>query len=189
MGFIFDVDTYPCQWRIIERAESIEILRIDFGGTVAPHQLVLEEDAHFGDDRGTVRMLGGGYFNGGDEVLFPVGAQGADGKLGTGEDDRLLKVLEHETEGGGCIGHGVGTVQDDEAVVTIVVVMNNAYQLPPHIRFHVRRIHRRIKLIGVNWKIELLQFGDILLQLLEVKVLQSTCRGILNHTNCSTGVY
>ena len=80
-------------------------------------------------------------------------------------------------------------MQDDEAVVTIVVVMNNAYQLPPHIRFHVRRIHRRIKLIGVNWKIELLQFGDILLQLLEVKVLQSTCRGILNHTNCSTGVY
>lgn len=70
-------------------------------------------------------MLGGGYFNGGDEVLFPVGAQGADGKLGTGEDDRLGKVLEHETEGGGCIGHRIGTVQDDEAVEIVVVVVDD----------------------------------------------------------------
>ena len=41
---IFNVDTYPCQWRIIERAESIEILRIDFGGTVATHQMILKEN-------------------------------------------------------------------------------------------------------------------------------------------------
>lgn len=122
---IADMDACLCQWGIVEGAESVEILGIDFGGTVAPHQLVLEEDAHFRDDRSTVRMLGGGYFNGGDEVLFPVGAQGADGKLGTGEDDRLGKVLEHETEGGGCIGHGVGTVQDDEAVEVVVVVVDD----------------------------------------------------------------
>ena len=31
----------------VEGAESIEILGIDFGGTVAPHQLVLEEDYIF----------------------------------------------------------------------------------------------------------------------------------------------
>ena len=80
-------------------------------------------------------------------------------------------------------------MQDDEAMVAVVIFMNDAYQLPPHIRFHVRRIHWRIKLIGVNREVELLQFGDILLQLLEVKVLQSTRRGILDHANCSTGVY
>ena len=72
---ITDMDACLCQCGIVEGAESVEILGIDFGGTVAPHQLVLEEDAHFGDDRSTVRMLGGGYFNGGDEVLFLVGAR------------------------------------------------------------------------------------------------------------------
>ena len=80
-------------------------------------------------------MLGGGYFNGGDEVLFPVGAQGADGKLGTGEDDRLGKVLEHEAECGGCIGHRIGTVQDDEAVEIVVVVVDDFYNLCPEGRF------------------------------------------------------
>ena len=40
------MDTYPCQWRIIERAESIEILRIDFGGTVATHQMILKENTN-----------------------------------------------------------------------------------------------------------------------------------------------
>ena len=38
------------------------------------------------------------------DVVHLDAAQGADGQLGTGEDDRLGKVLEHEAEGGGCIG-------------------------------------------------------------------------------------
>ena len=107
-------------------------------------------------------MLGGGYFNGGDEVLFPVGAQGADGKLGTGEDDRLGKVLEHETEGGGCIGHGVGTVQDDEAVEVVVVVVDDFYNLCPEGRLHVGRVDRWVELIGRDAVVEALQFGNML---------------------------
>ncbi len=43
---ITDMDACLCQCGIVEGAESVEILGIDFGGTVAPHQLVLEEDAH-----------------------------------------------------------------------------------------------------------------------------------------------
>ena len=107
-------------------------------------------------------MLGGGYFNGGDEVLFPVGALGADGKLGTGEDDRLGKVLEHETEGGGCIGHRIGTVQDDEAVEIVVVVVDDFYNLCPEGRLHVGRVDRWVELIGRNAVVEALQFGNML---------------------------
>ena len=45
--------------------------------------------------------------------------------------DRLGKVLEHEAEGGGCIGHRIGTVQDDEAVEIVVVVVDDFYNLCP----------------------------------------------------------
>ncbi len=128
---ITDMDACLCQGGIIERAESIEILGIDFGGTVATHQLVLKEDAHFGNNSCTVRMFGCSYFNGGDEVFFSVCAQEFRWELGTGEDDRLGKVLEHETECGGCIGHRICTVQDDEAIEIVVVVVDDFYNLCP----------------------------------------------------------
>jgi len=70
-----------------------------------------------------------------------------------------------------------------------IIFVNDTDQLPPHIRFHVRRIHGRVKLVSINWKVEFLQFGNVFLKLFEVETLQSTGCGVFNHTNCSTGVY
>ena len=45
---IFNMYTGGSEYRIIEGTESIEVLRVHFGGTVAAHQVVFEEDADFG---------------------------------------------------------------------------------------------------------------------------------------------
>lgn len=128
---VADVDADLGEWGIIERAECVEVFGVDFGGAVAAHQFVLEEDADFGDDGGAVGMFSGGYLDGGDEVFLSVGAEHTDGELRTGQDDGLCQVFEHEAEGRGGIGHGVGAVQDDEAVEAVVVVIDDFYNLRP----------------------------------------------------------
>lgn len=40
------------------------------------------------------------------------------------EDDGLGEVAAHEGEGGGGVGHGVGAVKDNEAVVLVVVLVD-----------------------------------------------------------------
>ena len=60
---IFNMYTGGSEYRIIEGAESIEVLRIHFGGTVAAHQVVFEENADFGDDGASVGVAGGSYFD------------------------------------------------------------------------------------------------------------------------------
>ena len=110
-------------------------------------------------------------------------------ELGTRKDHRFVQSFQHKTQGGGCISHRIRSVQNDEAMIEIIVLMNNVYQLSPHIGFHVRRVHRRVKLISINREVEFLQFGDMPLELLEVEVLQCACCGVFNHSNCSTGVY
>lgn len=107
---VADVDAGFGERGVVERPEGVEVFGVDLGGAVAAHQFVFEEDADFGHYRGAVGVLGGGYLDGGDEVLFAVGAQGADGELRAGEDDGLGEVFKHEAEGRCGVGHGVGAV-------------------------------------------------------------------------------
>lgn len=185
---VTDVDAHLGQRRIVERAEGIEILRIDFGGTVAAHQLVLEEDADFGHHGRAVGAAGGGYLDGGDEVLLAVGTQHADGQLRTGQDDGFRQILEHEAQGTGRVGHGVGAVQDDETVVVVVVAADDFHNLGPEFRLHVRRVDGWVELVGGDVAVEAFQFGHMLEQLVEVEALQSTCFGILNHADGTAGI-
>ena len=65
---IFNMYTGGSEYRIIEGTESIEVLRVHFGGTVAAHQVVFEEDADFGYDGLSVGVAVGGYFDAGVPV-------------------------------------------------------------------------------------------------------------------------
>ena len=71
--FIFNMDACSCQKRIIVGTESIEVLRIDFGGTVAAQQVVFEDDTHFGYDSRSIRMLGCSNLDGSNQVFLTVG--------------------------------------------------------------------------------------------------------------------
>ena len=68
---IFNMYTGGSEYRIIEGTESIEVLRVHFGGTVAAHQVVFEEDADFGYDGLSVGVAVGGYFDAGQQVFLP----------------------------------------------------------------------------------------------------------------------
>ncbi len=188
MLVVADVYAYLCQYGIVVRTEGVEVFGIDFGGAVAAHQLVLEEDAHFGDNGGAVGMLGGGNLEGGDEVLLPVGAQGADGQLRARKDDGLAKVFEHKAKGGGGVCHRVRPVQYDEAVEVVVIVVDNLDDFRPVSRFHIRRVDGRVELIGCNTVVEALQLGHVDKQLVEVEGFERTGFCILYHSDGSTGI-
>lgn len=43
--------------------------------------------------------------------------------LGAGEDDGFTQVFAHEGQGGGCVGHSIGAVEDHKAVKVLVVFL------------------------------------------------------------------
>ncbi|CDB12075.1 unknown [Bacteroides sp. CAG:633] len=182
---------YTCrsQYRIVVRAEGVEVFGIDFGCPVSAHQVVLEEDTYFGHDGAAVAVAGCGYLDAGQQVFLTVGTQHADGQLRAGQDDGLVQPFEHEAQGRGREGHRIGAVQDDEACILLVVVADDAYQPSPRFGIHVRRVHRRVELVSVDTEGKLLEFGHMLLELLQIEVLQRARFRILDHSDGSTGVY
>lgn len=182
---VADVYAGLSQSGVVERPEGVEVFSIDFGGAVAAHQFVFEEDAYFGHDRGAVGMLGGGNLDGGDEILLAVGAQGTDGELRSGKDDGLRQVFEHEAEGGGGVGHGVRAMQDDETIEVVVIVIDDFDEFGPEGGFHVRRIDGRVELIRRDAVVEAFQLGDMLKQVVEVEILKRTGFRIFYHANGS----
>ena len=134
---IFDV--YACfrQHRIVERAKSVEVFCIHFGGSIATHQMVFEKDAYFGYERFSVGILGGCYLNACHQVFFAVCAQHTDGELRAGEDDRFVQSFKHKAQCRGGICHCVRTVKDNKAVEPVVIITNDLYQFAPCLRFHV----------------------------------------------------
>lgn len=184
---VFDGDAGVGQHGIIVGAESVEVVGADFAGTIAPEQVVFEEDAYFGYD-GLVVFFGGGYLDGGDEVFFSVGAEHADGQLRAGQDDGLAQVFEHEAEGGSGIGHRVGTVQDDKAVVIMVIFGDDAYDLLPGFGAHFGRVHRRVELQGGHLAAQFVEFGNVFAQMLKIKGFERACFGVAYHADGSSGV-
>ena len=69
------------KYRIIVRAESVEVFRIYFGSAVAAHQVIFKKDTYFRYDRPSAGMTGGGYFNTRQQVFLTVGTKHTDGKL------------------------------------------------------------------------------------------------------------
>ena len=135
--FILDVDACRSERGIVVRAESVEVLGVDFRRAVSAQQQVFEEDAHFGHHCRTVGMLCRGNLDRGYQVFFSVGAQHADGQLASCQDDRFAQVFQHEAQCRCRICHGVRAVQDDESVEIIVIVLDNLDQFCPQCRFHV----------------------------------------------------
>ena len=167
--FELDVDAAMSQAGVVERLEGVELLRVDFGGAVAAHQVPFEIDAHFGHGGAAVGILCGCDFDGRDEVLLPVRAEHAHGELRAGKDDRFAQVLEHEAHGRGRVGHGVRAVEDDETVVLVIIPFHDAHQPCPMVRLHVRRVNGRVEGIGVDVAVEAFQFGHERQQVVEVE--------------------
>ena len=83
----------------------------------------------------------------GDEVLPRVVAHLAERNLRSGDDHRLRQAVEHERQRRGRVGHRVGAVENEKAVVVVVVLGDVAGDLGPLGRSHVRRVEQRLVLV------------------------------------------
>ena len=133
--------------------------------------MILEENADFRNDRLPVGMARSGNLDAGQKIFFSIRAQYTDGKLRTGENNRLTQSFEHKAKGRGGISHRIRAMQNYKTGIMIVIVTDNVYEFAPRIRVHVRRIHWRIELISIYTESIPLKFGHMFLQLLEVEVL------------------
>ena len=89
----------------------------------------IEFDAAFGGDHHRI-----------DEVITAVAAQLAERDLRAGQNDRFVKSLKHERQRGSSIGHRIGAVQDDEAVIHVVAVADLPPDVDPLLDRDIRRI-------------------------------------------------
>lgn len=74
-------------------------------------------------------------------------------------------------------------MQDDKPVVPLVVAIDDACEFGPKCWVHVGGVDRRIEGIGEDVEVELLDFRDMLQELVKVEVLQGTCFRVLYHTD------
>ena len=109
-----------------------------FGGAVAAIQAIVKEQRHFVDR--VIRR----HVQGVQQVDLPVRAQLRQRYLRPGDDHRLAQVLQHEGERRSGERHGVGTVQDHEAVVLVVMGFNVIRDVLPVFRRHVGGVHQRL---------------------------------------------
>ena len=118
--------------------------------------MILKEDADFRNKGLSLFILRDSNLDARHQIFFPVRAEYSDGKLGTRQNNRLVQSFQHKAKCGSSIRHRIRAVQNDKALIAVIILMNNVNQLPPHIRFHVRRIHRRVELIRINREVEFL---------------------------------
>ena len=177
-----DVDADLGQRGVVVGAECVEVLGAALGGAVGAEQAVLEVERHLGHD-GPPLVPGSGDLDGRDEVLASVGAQHADRNLAAGEDDGLGEVLEQKAQRRSGVGHGVGAVQDDEAVVAGVVVADELREGDPVGGSDVRRIDDGRHGQHVDIDVEPLERGKLVVDGAEVERHQGTRRGVGLHAD------
>ena len=131
-----NAEAYAGKVGIIVALEGVEMVGAHLCAAVAAPQIVFKQYRHFLHHRVAVLVAGGGYLKCCDEVFFSVGTHFADWKLGAGDDDGLVQVLEHKTQRGGGVCHRVGAVKHHKAVVAGIVLLDALCNFNP-----VRRIH------------------------------------------------
>ena len=185
---VVDVDAGRGQWGEVVGGKGVELFGTGLGDAVAAVEVLTEADGDLGHHGTAVGMGGGGVLDGVDEVLLAVGAQDADGQLAAGEYDGTVQAAEHEAEGGGGVGHRVGAVEYDVAVCQVAVVDDDTGQLCPEFGRHVGGVDGGLELVGQNLVVELVEFGHVVAQVLEVEGAQGARLGMAYHTDGATGV-
>ena len=79
-------------------------------------------------------------------------------------------------------------MEDDKAVVAVVVVGYAMAKIGPSRRRHIAGVDGRLKLVGVNLNVELSQLGHVLYQVLEVERFECSGQRIAVHADSATGI-
>ena len=83
-------------------------------------------------------VAGGCDLNGGNEVFLAVCTRDSYRKLASGEYDRLGKSLDHKAHCRCRVSHSVGSVQDHESVIFVILLFDKFCDGYPQCRFDIR---------------------------------------------------
>ena len=137
-----------------------------------------------------MHLPAGGNQKGCDDVVAGVVADFAQRDLGSGQDYRLRVSPQHEGERRGGIGHCVGTVQDDKAIVGVVVFGDHTSNFIPFQYRDIGGIQKRVHVndipIGHTIGIE---FGDLFEKVVKSLSLRRIAMGSCNHSDGPAGEY
>ena len=122
-----------------------EVREVDAGeGVVALAALLFSacsrDNFSVKDDGHAVGTFGGGKTQAVKKVRSSVRHVKVDGLLGAGDDDGLAGVLDEVGHGGGSVCHRISSVADHEAVVIVVILLQDLGELQPVFRVHVRAV-------------------------------------------------
>ena len=179
-----DVDACYGQRRVVVGLKGVEILGAELRAAVAAVEVVLKEYAHLWDDGLPPR----GYLKCADDVLAAVGTEHAQRQLAAGEDDGFGEVLEHEAQGRGGVGHGVGAVEHHKAVVVVVGTLYDLGNIDPHRGRHVRRVDDVVEGDGVDAVAAVLQLWHSVVYAVEGEGVQRTVV-VLHHADGAAGIH
>ena len=175
--------------RVVIGVERREMFGIAFGRTVGAEEPVLKEDRHLRHDGIAVLVFRRRYLDGCQQVLFRVRAQDAHRELGTGEDHGFVQPFQHETQRRRRVTHRVRTMEDDEAVVLLVPVIDHLRHLRPFLRTDVRRVKQRMKRFYIDLHLAFEQLRKVGFERLHICRNQSTRHLVANHGDCATCGY
>ena len=96
---VVDVDAGSGKRGIVGRIECAETRGADLGAPVSPEEFGIEAYTYLRDDCPSLGVPGRGDFHRRDEVFLSVRARPAYGELAPGEDDRLVEIVQHKTQG------------------------------------------------------------------------------------------
>ena len=120
---------------IVHAGKGVEALGAGLAGARAQNHLAVEHDLY-------AAAAPAGIEEGIRQIALGVGAVEPDGLLRTGKHDGLGTALHQIAEGGGGVGHGVGAVGDDKAVVAVVPVADGGGEAQPVLRPDVGAVQR-----------------------------------------------
>lgn len=93
--------TDSCQRRQVRTAECVHIRSRMFRGSISSEEFVVEEKGHFRDDivsRDYQRV---------QQIFSTIASRLEQGNLRAGDDNGFPQVLQHETQRGGGVRHGI----------------------------------------------------------------------------------
>ena len=183
MSFEAEVDAGGGKGGVVIAEEGIEFGGTYLGAAVATVEVVLEEETDLGDERFAAR----GEFEGTDDVLAAIAADDTHRKLAAGEDDRLGEVFEHEAERRGGVGHSVGAMEDDEAIIVVVLAFDGFGYVDPRGGSHVGRVDDALELAGVDSVGTPVQLGYEVVDVVEGVWLERTV-GVAHHADGAASV-
>ena len=108
----------------------------DFRRSVSPVKPAVEGDCDFPQRRTAYKAQRG------LDVGEGVGLALDKRNLGSGQDDRLREVAQHERQCRGGVGHGVGAVENDERIVVVPSVNQMRGNSGPITRRGLRTVDR-----------------------------------------------